>query len=252
MRPRIRDLSCGLLCATAAALGASKAERPAGFGRPIPLLTEQTPAGELAGWKSFHETPGTKTGDVWTLGADGVLICKGTPRGYIYTEKEYGDFVIRFQWRHPKGATKSNGGVLVRTTGENAIWPKCLELQLNMGQAGDFVGIRGYVFTGPDDRMTLSPDTPYGTIRVLKRTADAERPAGEWNEYEAIVDGDTSTIKVNGKEVNRATGCERAPGRILLTSEGQEIHFRNVRIHPKREPAGKRDASAKAERKTES
>jgi len=228
-----------VLAGVLSASAAKDSARPAGFGRPIPLLTAQGPDGELAGWKSFHETPGTKTGEVWTLGTDGILVCKGKPRGYIYTEKEYGDFVIRFEWRYPEGAPKSNGGVLVRTTGENAIWPKCLELQLNMGQAGDFVGIRGYAFTGPEDRLTVNPDTPFGTIRVLKRTADAERPVGEWNEYEAIVDGDTATIKVNGKEVNRATGCERAPGKIVLTSEGQEIHFRNVRIYPKREAAGK-------------
>ena len=42
---------------------------------PRPLLTVQNVSGELAGWKSFHEGKDVKTGDVWTLGADGVLVC---------------------------------------------------------------------------------------------------------------------------------------------------------------------------------
>ena len=52
------------------------------------LLTRQNADGEIAGWKSFHEQPGTKTGDVWKLDGDGVLTCRGEPKGYLYTEQE--------------------------------------------------------------------------------------------------------------------------------------------------------------------
>jgi hypothetical protein len=106
--------------------------------RSIPLLTEQGPDGEFPGWKSFHETPGTRTAEVWQLQPDGVLICKGRPRGYLYTEQNYQDFTLQFEWRYPPGATNSNGGALVRMTGEHGIWPRCLEFQLNQNQAGDF------------------------------------------------------------------------------------------------------------------
>jgi hypothetical protein len=37
-------------------------------------------------------------------------------------------------------------------------------------------------------------------------------------------------VEINGKPANSATGCETAPGPICLTSEGNEIHFRNVRV----------------------
>ena len=43
--------------------------------------------------------------------------------------------MLRFEWRHPPGATNSNGGVLVRLTSEHGIWPRCLEFQLNQNQA---------------------------------------------------------------------------------------------------------------------
>ena len=59
--------------------------------------------GEIAGWKSYHQTPGTKTGDVWKLQPDGVLVCKGQPLGYLYTAKDYTNFVLKLQWRWPPG-----------------------------------------------------------------------------------------------------------------------------------------------------
>ena len=200
----------------------------------IPLLTKQSPDGEFPGWKSFHEKSGSETGDVWRLQPDGVLVCKGQPRGYLYTEKDYTDFVIQFEWRYPPGATNSNGGMLVRMTGEHAIWPRCLEFQLNLGQAGDFWAIRDYEFTGPADRTKVITSIAFGTLRHLPRLANTEKPAGQWNQFEGIVDGATVSQKVNGVLVNQAIGCEVVPGKILLTAEGQEIHFRNLRVMPKR------------------
>ena len=200
------------------------------FAGEIPLIVLQGADGEIAGWRSFHEKAGTKTADVWRLQPDGVLVCAGQPRGYLYTEKDYGDFELKFEWRYPRSAARSNGGVLVRMTGEHAIWPKCLELQLNMDQAGDFWGLRGYALSGPAGRMKTMEHKLFGTCRNLKRLGDLEKPAGEWNRHEAVVEGGTVTQKLNGQLVNRATDCETAAGKILITAEGQEIHFRNVRL----------------------
>lgn len=201
---------------------------------PVALLTEQQADGEFAGWKSFHETAGTRTAEVWRLQPDGVLVCRGRPRGYLYTEQEYTDFTLEFEWRHPAGATNSNGGVLVRMTGEHGIWPRSLEFQLNLGQAGDFWALRGYEFTGPAGRVQTMTNAAFGVLRHLRRQADAEKPAGEWNRFEGSVSGGTVVQKVNDVTVNEATGCEAVAGRILLTAEGQEIHFRNLRLAPKR------------------
>jgi hypothetical protein len=213
-------------------LPAREGARPA--SQPIKPLTEQRADGEFPGWRSFHETPGTRTADVWQLQSDGVLVCKGKPRGYLYTEQDYTDFVLQFEWRYPPGATNSNGGALVRMTGEHSIWPKCLEFQLNQSQAGDFWAIRGYTFTGPADRLKVMTNASFGVLRHVKRQADLEKPVGEWNQFEGIVDGATVTQKVNGTVVNQVTGCDVVPGKLLFTSEGQEIHFRNVRLIPKR------------------
>ncbi len=197
--------------------------------QPVDLLTTQSESGELAGWKSFHEKPGTKTGDVWKLD-DGVLVCKGSPKGYIYTEKNYCDFVLTLEWRWPPGKKAGNGGVLVRMTGEHRVWPKSLEPQLNAGAAGDFWGLDGFPLTGPSERRKTLEHAQFGKLTNLAKTQAAEKPAGEWNAYEVIARGDTVTLRVNGKEVNRATGCAVTPGPICLTAEGDEIHFRNVRL----------------------
>jgi hypothetical protein len=122
--------------------------------------------------------------------------------------------------------------VLIRMTGEDKIWPKSLEAQLNAGGAGDFWGLVGFGLSGPATRLQQVPHDQFGPLTHLARTHDAERPPGQWNQYEIIAVGEQVTLKINGQEVNRATRCDTSPGKICLTAEGDEIHFRNVRLTP--------------------
>jgi hypothetical protein len=200
--------------------------------KAVKLLTTQGPDGALAGWKSFSEDPKAGTGDVWTLSGEGVLVCKGNPKGYLYTEKSHTDFVLTLQWRTPPGKKPGSGGVLIRMTGKHKIWPKSLEAQLNVGGEGDFWGLDGYELAGSAERLKTIPQSPFGKLTNLKRTKGPVKAPGEWNEYRVIARGDTVTLQINGQEVNRATGCDVVAGPILLTSEGDEIHFRNIRLAP--------------------
>jgi hypothetical protein len=192
----------------------------------------QSPAGEFAGWKSFSAEPGTNTGKVWKLGADGVLACRGKPLGYLYTEKDYGDFTLRLEWRWPEGGS-GKGGVLLRKSGPDKIWPKSLEAQINAPDAGDFWGLGGYALSGPAERLKQLAHPVFGQLTNLKKTEMAERPVGQWNQYEIRAERDSVTLIVNGRQVNRATGCEPPPGRICLTAEGSQIFFRNVELEPR-------------------
>ena len=194
------------------------------------LITQQSADGEIDGWNSFHETEGTKTGDVWQLGADGVLVCKGLPKGYLYTTKDYTDVVMSLEWRWPPKGKPGNGGLLLRTTGEHKIWPKSLEVQLNNGAAGDYWGLAGYTLEGPSERMKTLDHDVFGRLTNVKHTQALEKPAGQWNRCGVVLKGDTVTVKVNGVCVNEAKRCEVEPGKIVLTSEGSEIHFRNILI----------------------
>jgi len=192
-------------------------------------------AGLLDGWKSYHQD-GVRTADVWTLDDKGILHCKGSPLGYLYTEKEYGNFVLELDWRWPPGKEPGKGGVLIRTTGPDKIWPKSLEAQINVGDAGDFWGLDGFQLDGPADRKKSLEHPQFGKLINVKKSAPVERPAGQWNQYKIVADGDTVTLEINGQTVNRATACDTAPGKILLTAEGSAIEFRNVRLRSRDKP----------------
>lgn len=200
-----------------------------------PLLTTQAASGELAGWKSYHadedgKKSDVKLSDVWKLGDDGVLVCRGMPKGYIYTKKDYGNFVLTLEYRWPPKKKAGKGGVLIRMSGPERIWPKSLEAQINWPDAGDFWGLDGYTFDGPAARLKKLEHPQFGKLVNLKKTRAAEKPHGQWNAYKIVADGPTVTLLINGKQVNRATDCDAAPGKIVLTSEGSEIEFRNLRV----------------------
>ena len=181
----------------------------------------------LKAWECYLEDPEAKVQDVWYI-EDDVLICSGKPLGYLYTKREYSDFVLKLEWRWPAGKKPGNGGVLIRMTGEHRIWPKSLEAQLNSGNAGDFWGLAGYKLSGPTERMRTIDHEKFGKLTNLKKIKALEKPPGQWNTYEIIAKGTTVTLIINNEIVNKATGCDLNPGRICLTSEGNEIHFRNV------------------------
>jgi len=218
------------LCAVWWAAGWDVAPRAAGDEtQEVDLLTAQDAAGQLAGWEFYAEEEGTKTDAVWTL-RDGVLSCRGTPRGYLYTTRDYLNFVLRLEWRRLPDQEPGKAGVLVRMTGAHKIWPKSLEAQLNAGQAGDFWGLDGYALQGPAERSQSVQSAQFGTLTNLRKLVDAEKPPGEWNAYEISAQDATVTLRINGQLVNRATQCDVVPGRICLTSEGDAIEFRRVRL----------------------
>jgi len=179
---------------------------------------------DMTGFKTVL-SDGGKAEDVWSV-KDGVLICKGNPVGYFRTEKDYTNYVLKLEWRFDPKKGPGNSGVLLRMVGPDTIWPKSVEAQLQSGAAGDFWNIEEVKMTTEKSRLSgrnAKRDPAAGAV---------ERPIGEWNEYEIIVDKGTIILKVNGVEVNRATDVEIVPGKICFQSEGAEIHFRNIRLVP--------------------
>ncbi len=183
----------------------------------------------LDAWNFFSQEPDNKISDVWQIN-DNVLVCAGTPLGYIYTKDSYTDFTLKLQWRWPEGKEPGKGGVLIRTTGNNIIWPKSLEAQINAGSAGDFWGLDGYSLASPTEETTPIENEKFGTLTNVKKKASMEKPAGQWNSYEIIANGQTVTLIINGKKVNTAIQCDLDAGTICLTSEGNEIHFKNIEL----------------------
>ncbi len=200
-------------------------------GQTIKLFRDGTPADDPAAWKAIGESPKANAGAIWQR-RDGALVIKPGPKGYLRTLRDFKNFTLELEWRRPEGKKPGRGGVLIRMTGKDKIWPNCLEAQLNADAAGDFWGLDGYRLAGPSERFKQLQHDQFGTLRNLQKTQNAEKPPGQWNQYKIVANGETATLTINGREVNRANGCDTVAGKICLTAEGDEIHFRKVRLTP--------------------
>lgn len=168
--------------------------------------------------------------DVWSV-EDGVLICKGKPLGYLATTRDYQDYALNLEWRWADKPT--NSGVLLRIQEKpETFLPKCVEAQLQHGDAGDLYAFFGASLTGDSERYKLIESTKIGNFHAVKKIKDLEKPAGEWNHYRIEVQGDTLKAFINGELVNEGSGIDVLAGPIGLQTEGSEIHFRNVRLEP--------------------
>lgn len=185
----------------------------------------------LDGWGCYLVDKDVKLADVWSV-KDGLLYCKGEPMGYLHTKKKYENFKLIVEWRWPEGVKPTNSGVLMRITGKPQALPKCIEAQLMHGRAGDFYGFHEFPISGAKDRLSTGESKKAGKLTGVKKMCDAEKPAGEWNRYEIVLDGGKLSAKINGKLVNEATDCEEIAGFIGLQSEGGPIEFRKVELTP--------------------
>jgi hypothetical protein len=180
----------------------------------------------LDGWKMFLD-PASKVSPkaIWKVD-DGMIVCDGSVYGYLLTDKEYENYVLKVQWRWGEKVSRwRNSGVFVHVSGPDKIWPKGVEAQLEAGHAGDFWLVDHF-------KLTIDPQRRDPKIaRHYYRLKDhVEKEIGGWNQYEITCMGDSIKLVINGQTVNKGSGAEITKGRILLQSEGAEIHFRNVEL----------------------
>src|ERR1041384_1642819 len=137
---------------------------------------------DLTGWHA-------KDGSIQSWKADGEMIaCIKSGGGWLTTDKEYGDFVLKVEWRIPKGG---NSGIGLRYPAK-----------------GDpaHVGMEIQILDDADKQYAnLDPAQYCGGI-YYQVAADKEKkklnPPGEWNSYEIECKGPMVTIKLNGVEIN--------------------------------------------------
>lgn len=182
----------------------------------------------LDGWRHYLDDHGFGMEDVWSV-HDGLLVCKGEPMGYIWTERNYKNFRLSLEWRWAPGTKPGNNGVLMRINGKPRPLPRCLEVQLRHQQAGDLYGFHGMKLAGDPARMREVKDHALGgDLTGVSLIEINEKDPGQWNKAEIVVDGGKISVTVNGRLVNEATDAEVVAGPIGLQSEGGEIHFRNI------------------------
>ena len=203
--------TCLLLFSAAAAV----ADEP-GF---VPLLDGKT----LKGWTLVHgRGPGY-------VPENGLLVCPADGGGNLYTEKEYANFVFRFEFKMEPGG---NNGVAIRAPLEGDAAYAGMEIQILDDQHEKYKG-------------WLKPEQHHGSVYgVIPARTGFRKPAGEWNEQEITADRRRITVKLNGviivdanldtvKEpevLKKHPGLARASGHIGFLGHGTRVEFRNIRI----------------------
>lgn len=177
---------------------------------------------DLSNWNFVVENDAVPADQVYTV-REGLIIVKGEPLGYMYTQQKYSDFMLELEYRW--GGEASNSGVFFLIEEPSNPFPKGIECQLKADKAGDFVLLSGadlkeYVLP---EGVTERPKFPV----IEKRESSSEKPAGEWNKVKIRVKGGAIEIYINDVLQNSATS-EVKEGHIGLQSEGKEIQFRNL------------------------
>jgi Domain of Unknown Function (DUF1080) len=160
---------------------------------------------------------------------DGAIVCGPQGRN-LYTEKEYGDFALRFEFKLTPGA---NNGIGIRTPAEGDAAYLGMEVQVLDNTAEKYAGLKDYQFHG----------SIYG-VAAAKR--EFLKPVGEWNVQEIRADGRTVKVTLNGEvivdvnldEVTKNgtldksdhPGLKNAKGHIGFCGHGDRVMFRNIRV----------------------
>ena len=155
---------------------------------------------------------------------------EGSGGGNLYTEKEYSNFILRFEFQLTPGA--NNGlGIHAPLEGDAAYVGK--ELQILDNSAEKYASLEPYQYHG----------SVYGIIPAKR---GFQKPVGEWNEQEVIVNGSTVKVILNGTTIvdgdfleaskdgtmdgKDHPGLQRTFGHIGFLGHGDVLRFRNIRI----------------------
>ncbi len=181
---------------------------------------------DFTGLERFIPDASVNVDDVWQV-KDGVIHCTGKPSGFLRTKSEYANYHLHVEWRWPNEPT--NSGVLLHATGEKEVWPKCIEAQLKMGQAGDLVLMKG---AGIAIYGQMHQDASKKYVIIPKRRPSSEQPPGLWNDYDIYCQEGKIDLYVNGILQNEGAQATLTSGKICLQSEGSPIEFRNIYVEP--------------------
>ena len=164
---------------------------------------------------------------------DGMIIIDpqaGSSGGNLYTEKEYGNFILRFEFRLTPGA--NNGlGIHTPLQGDAAYVGK--EIQIIDNTAEKYADLEAYQYHG----------SVYG---VMPAKRGFLKKVGDWNSEEVrvvdssikvilngstILDGDYLEASKNGTlDGKDHPGLLRKRGHIGFLGHGDVLRFRNIRI----------------------
>jgi hypothetical protein len=155
---------------------------------------------------------------------------KGGGGGNLFTEKEFSNFIFRFEFLLTPGA--NNGlGIHAPLEGDAAYVGK--EIQILDNEAEKYANLEDYQFHG----------SVYGVLPAKRGYLKAP---GEWNQQEVIVEHPRIKVILNGTVIlegdyleaskngtmdqKNHPGLQRSSGHIGFLGHGDVLQFRNIRI----------------------
>lgn len=154
----------------------------------------------------------------------------GGSGGNLFTEQEYSDFILRFEFLLTPGA---NNGLAIHAPLEGDAAYAGKELQILDNTAAKYDSLHDYQYHG----------SVYGIIPAKRGFL---KPVGEWNEQEVSVQGSKIKIVLNGTTIldgdfleasqngtldgKEHPGLQRTRGHIGFCGHGDALRFRNIQI----------------------
>jgi len=172
----------------------------------------------LAGWQG--DTKGYVV-------ENGNLVC--APGGKLMSEKEYSNFIFRFEFNVPPGG---NNGIGIRAPRNGDAAYGGMEIQILDDTHEKYKGwLKDYQHHG----------SIYG---IVPAKTGFRKPAGEWNSEEIMADGSHIKVTLNGHVIVDADlskiektadgknhpGMHNEKGFIGFLGHGDRVEFRNIRI----------------------
>ena len=175
---------------------------------------------DLTGW----------TGD--TIGyrvEDGILVAE--PKDNLYSEAEYGDFILRFEFKLTPGA---NNGIGIRVPMKGEASQDGMEIQILDDSSEKYAEVKPWQRHG----------SVYG---IIPAKTGHLKPVGEWNEEEIRIQGTQIRVVLNGEVIidgdlapfrdgtptqdgKAHRGLQRQRGHISFAGHNTLLYFRNIRI----------------------
>ena len=150
---------------------------------------------------------------------NGVVHLYGVQLGYFRTKEVYSNYQLHVEWRWPKENEKANGGILLHTQLPDTVWPKCIQVQLKEGRAGDFIAMNGA-------ELKETKGKPNDTAPMM--FTSSEKKEGEWNSCDIICMKKSILVYVNKRMQNSGSESNYQKGFIGFQMEGYPIEYRNI------------------------
>jgi len=157
-----------------------------------------------------------------------MLVCTATDGGALFTERQWSDFVLRFEFRLTANA---NNGIAIRAPLE--------------GDAA-YVGMEIQVLDdGGSQYRELRPAQYHGSIYdLVPARRGHQRPLGQWNVQEITARGSRIAVRLNGAVIvdadlgelrdkglaDKHPGIANPGGHIGLLGHGTDVAYRRLRV----------------------